>query len=212
MLVASLEAELIPIDTTVNTWSTLAHTSVITAIAVTVSNLLDTIILLPLTIIVAIILYARHHKKYAVLLPTAMGTITLIVEAIKDLVQSPRPANGIVPETGFSFPSGHVTSTMVFFGILTYFVWQQRKSTKAKALSTTLYTAIEALVGFSRVYLNVHWLSDIIGGYLLGAFWLMLLILLSVYLERNLAKLKGQPKQNIESSTETNQHYGFRNL
>lgn len=115
-----------------------------------------------------------------------MGAITLIIQALKDIIRSPRPTNGIVPESGFSFPSGHATSTMVFFGMLTYFAWQQGKSTKAKALSSTLYIAIEALVGFSRVYLNVHWLSDILGGYLLGAFWLTLLIFLSRCLEKPL--------------------------
>jgi len=125
-----------------------------------------------------------------------MGAITMIVEATKDIIHSPRPTNGIVPETGFSFPSGHVTSTMVFFGILTYLAWQQWKSAKAKALTATLYITVEALVGFSRVYLNVHWLSDILGGYLLGTFWFTLAIFLSKYLEK--AQLKRQPNENIE--------------
>jgi undecaprenyl-diphosphatase len=117
-----------------------------------------------------------------------MGAITLIVEATKDIIQSPRPTNGIVPETGFSFPSGHVTGTMVFFGLLTYFAWQQAKSTRTKALSNTLYIVIEALVGFSRVYLNVHWLSDILGGYLMGTFWLTLAIFLVKILGKNPAE------------------------
>lgn len=186
MLIASLKTQLIAIDAAVNTWSTSAQTSVVTAIAIAISDLLDTIILLPLTAIVAMILYARHYRKHAVLLAAAMGAIALIVQAIKEVVRSPRPTDGIVPETGFSFPSGHVTSTMVFFGLLTYFAWQQAKGTRTKALSSTLYIAVEALVGFSRVYLNVHWLSDIMGAYLLGAFWLIIFIFLSKYLEKTL--------------------------
>lgn len=112
-----------------------------------------------------------------------MAGITLIVNATKALIQSPRPINGIVPEGGYSFPSGHTTSTMVFLGILTYYTWQHWKNPKTKALTILLYIATEALVGFSRVYLNVHWFSDILGGYLLGAFWLTLSILLFKYSE-----------------------------
>ncbi len=90
--------------------------------------------------------------------------------------------NGIVPETGYSFPSGHVTSTMVFLGLLTYFTWLSIKDHRVKLVAATIYVAMEALIGFSRVYLNVHWFSDILGGYLLGAFWLTFTVFLYNYL------------------------------
>jgi len=139
--------------------------------------------MLPLSLLIAAILYLRHHQKYAVLLLAAMAGITLIVNAAKTLIQSPRPINGIVPETGYSFPSGHTTSTMVLLGILTYYTWQHWKNPKTKALATLSYIATEALIGFSRVYLNVHWLSDILGGYLLGISWLTFTIFLYKYSE-----------------------------
>jgi undecaprenyl-diphosphatase len=121
--------------------------------------------------------------KYAALLLAAMAGITLLVETVKTLIQSQRPINGIVVETGYSFPSGHVTGTMVFLGLLTYFAWQRWKNPRTKTLITPLYIATESLVGFSRVYLNVHWLSDILGGYLLGLFWLTFTIFLYQYSE-----------------------------
>jgi undecaprenyl-diphosphatase len=99
-----------------------------------------------------------------------------IVTMIKTLVHSERPLNGIMQETGFSFPSGHVTSSIALFGLLTYFICQHWKSSNVKTLSSAFFVAIAILVGFDRLYLNVHWFSDVLGGCLLGIFWLTLFI------------------------------------
>jgi len=176
--VAFLRSSFAPTDFAVNSWAASIHTSSLTIISETIATLFDTAVMLPLSLAIAAILYLRHHQKYAVLLLADMAGITLIVNAAKTLIQSPRPMNGIVPETGYSFPSGHVTSTMVFLGILTFYTRQRWKNPKTKTLATIFYIATESLVGFSRVYLNVHWLSDILGGYLLGTFWLTFTILL----------------------------------
>ena len=183
LLVTFLRSTLAPTDSAVNSWTASIHTSSLTIISEAIATLFDTTILLPLSLLVAAILYLRHHRKYAVLLLAAMAGITLIVNAAKTLIQSPRPVNGIVLETGYSFPSGHVTSTIVFLGLLTYFAWQHWKNPRTKTLTTLLYIATESLVGFSRVYLNVHWLSDILGGYPLGTFWLTFTIFLYQYSE-----------------------------
>lgn len=183
LFVAFLRSTLAPTDSAVNSWTASIHTSSLTIISEAIATLFDITILLPLSLLVAVILYLRHHHKHAVLWLAAMGGVTLIVETTKTLIQSPRPFNGIVVETGYSFPSGHVTSTMVLLGLLTYFAWQHWKTPRTKTLATLLYIATESLVGFSRVYLNVHWLSDILGGYLLGTFWLTLTIFLYEYSE-----------------------------
>lgn len=182
LLLVFLRSNLAPTDSAVNTWAASIHTSSLTIISEAIATLFDTIVLLPLSLLIAAILYLRHHRKYAVLLLAAMAGITLIVNATKTLIQSPRP-NGIVLETGYSFPSGHVTSTMVFLGLITYFAWQHWRNPRTKPLTTLLYVAVESLVGFSRVYLNVHWFSDILGGYLLGLFWLTFTIFLYQYSE-----------------------------
>jgi len=185
LLVTFLRSTLAPADSAVNSWTASIHTSLLTTVSEAIATLFDTIVLLPLSLLAAAILYLRHHRRYAVLILAAMGGITLIVEAVKRLIQSPRPLNSVIVETGYSFPSGHVTSTMVLLGLLTYFAWQHRKNHRSKTLTTLIYIATESLVGFSRVYLNVHWLSDILGGYLLGTFWLTFTLFLYQYAENN---------------------------
>lgn len=181
-------------DLAVNSWSASIHTNSLTIISEAVATLFDTTVMLPLSLLIAAILYLRHLPKYAVLLLATMAGITLAVNAVKTLIQSPRPINGIVPETGYSFPSGHVTSTMVLLGLLTYYTWGHWKNPKTKTLVTIFYIATEALVGFSRVYLNVHWVSDILGGYLLGIFWLTFTIFLYKYSENKWSNSNSQTK------------------
>ena len=112
-----------------------------------------------------------HRGKYSVLLLGAMIGDALLVDLFKNVVMSPRPLNGIVAASGYSFPSGHTTGSVVFFGILMYFVWKNYSSFKVKALTSGLYVSITAIVGFDRIYLNVHWVSDVVGSIFLGAFW-----------------------------------------
>jgi undecaprenyl-diphosphatase len=114
----------------------------------------------------------KHYRNDALLLVGAMLGDSLIVAILKRLIHSSRPLNGIIQETGFSFPSGHATVAVVLAGLLTYFIWQHFKSRNVKILSGVLLILISLVVGFSRIYLNVHWLSDVVGAYSLGIFWL----------------------------------------
>jgi len=143
----------------------------------------DTTPLFVASLLIAAFLVYKNRKENALLLAGAMGGDAAIVVIVKALVHSERPLNGIMQEMGFSFPSGHVTSSVVFLGLLTCFAFQYLKSSKAKTLTGMLYVAAVLLVGFYRIYLNVHWFSDVLGGYLLGAFLLMFAILALQYLE-----------------------------
>jgi undecaprenyl-diphosphatase len=81
---------------------------------------------------------------------------------------------GFYEETNFSFPSGHSTTAMVLFGMISYFLIRNSTSRRQRILFLLLGLTIILLVGFSRIYLGVHFLSDVLGGYLLGATWLIL--------------------------------------
>jgi len=110
----------------------------------------------------------------------------------------------ITIETGFSFPSGHVTSSIVLFGLFAYFVFQRSKSSNRKTLSSTFSLVIAFLVGFDRLYLDVHWLSNVLGGYLLGVFWLMFSIFVFQFLQRT---TKFQMKKLLKILREQEAHY-----
>ncbi len=101
-----------------------------------------------------------------------MGGDALIISIVKNLVESPRPSNGLVFSSGFSFPSGHTAGSIVFCGALAFFAWQHWKNVRARASIGIGAVAVSSAVGFSRIYLNVHWFSDVIGAGMLGVFWL----------------------------------------
>jgi undecaprenyl-diphosphatase len=156
----------------VNVWAASVNSGAFTLTAKVISIVFDTTVMLALCLVVAFSLFILHRKRYSVLLLGAMAGDALLVQTLKTVIMSPRPPNEIIFQTGFSLPSGHTTASVVFFGVLTYFAWMNWKSRKVKVLTSGCYFFVVALVGFDRIYLNVHWFSDIVGGVFLGAFWL----------------------------------------
>lgn len=95
---------------------------------------------------------------------------------IKFIVKRPRPLNGLILENGFSFPSGHSLSAIFFYGFLIYFVSKYIKNIKLKRILQVLIIVIILLIGFSRIYLCVHFASDVIAGFVLGLIILIVFI------------------------------------
>lgn len=86
----------------------------------------------------------------------------------------PRPLMQIYPEDSFSFPSGHATVVVAFYGFLLYLIWKNWRNEKAKFAAALSLLSVMLLVGLSRIYLGLHFPTDVFGGYLLGATWLIL--------------------------------------
>ena len=178
LLVAFFRGSFYAVNLSVNLWSTSFNKSFFSSAAQIISVVFDTTALVVMSLVVAFFFFVLHYRRYGLLLLGAMAGDALLVDLFKMLIISPRPLNGIIADTGYSFPSGHTTATVVFFGILTYFAWKHRNSLKVKALTGGLYASITTVVGFDRIYLNVHWFSDIVGALFLGAFWLTFCIML----------------------------------
>jgi undecaprenyl-diphosphatase len=125
--------------------------------------------------IVSVILLKQGRKTYFVALWLVLLGVGLSVRYGKLIFHRVRPADvGFYEETNFSFPSGHSTTAMVLFGMISYFLIRNSTSRRQRILFLLLGLTIILLVGFSRIYLGVHFLSDVLGGYLLGATWLIL--------------------------------------
>ena len=75
---------------------------------------------------------------------------------------------------GYSFPSGHALGGFIFTGVLIYLVWKTRKKIQLKCILSILLTTYGMLVGLSRVYLHVHYATDIAGSFLIALAWLSL--------------------------------------
>lgn len=185
------------VNLAVNSWTPGIQTASLTDIAKIIDTGFDTKVLLIITLpIVGILLYKGSTLK-AGLLIGAMGADAAILEAAKTLITSPRPINALIAETDNSFPSGHLTSTIVFVGMLTYLAWQNRK-TIHKLCIAAVGPALIVVVGFDRIYLNVHWLSDIIAAPFLALFIIAATILVleavaDMYRKRQQALSKGSP-------------------
>ncbi len=184
LIVAQFKSSLIGIDFQVNSWAMSIHTDSFTAIAVVIAYVFDTTSLIVISFIIAAYLFYRNYRLYGALLLAAMGGDALVVSVAKELIQSSRPPNSLVYDTGFSFPSGHTVASIVFCGLLTYFAWQYWKGSKSKIVSSVLFIAIASIVAFDRIYLNVHWFSDVFGGFFLGLFWLTFSLLVFRYIEK----------------------------
>jgi undecaprenyl-diphosphatase len=91
------------------------------------------------------------------------------VHEIKAEIDRPRPAGGLVDASGSSFPSGHAAYATFYVWAAVTIVLRLRPGMTRGALVITAGIAIAALVGLSRVYLEVHYLSDVNGGWALGA-------------------------------------------
>ena len=97
-----------------------------------------------------------------------------IVYFLKEIFQRTRP-EGIIDITSFSFPSGHATLGMIFYGFIAYFAYRHiKKPNKKPVIILSLMIAI--LTGFSRIFLGIHWLSDVIAGFFISGIILFIAI------------------------------------
>lgn len=120
------------------------------------------------------ILWLKNYKNF--LLPlwvTVIGSEAFVYLG-KILVHRSRPAESVYFESSFSFPSGHATAAAALFGFLLYFCWKIIDSWKRRLQLSFIIIALIALIGFSRIYLGVHYLSDVLAGFLLGGLWLLI--------------------------------------
>ncbi len=172
-------------DIAVNVWIPSIQSNPLTVITQGIAVVFDTTTLVLFSLPIAGYLFFKNYRAEGLLLLGAMGGDALIVLVIKELVQSHRPLNGLIVATGFSFPSGHTAGSVVFCGSLAFFAWNHWKSPKVRVSVITGSVIVTFLVGFSRIYLNVHWFSDVLGAGIFGVFWLSFVFLVFHFLEAN---------------------------
>jgi undecaprenyl-diphosphatase len=109
------------------------------------------------------------------------GSLTLIIFIVKLLIARPRPAsslvNVMVVETNYSYPSSHACFAILFLGITIYLLNRDLRPGPLKKSILIFLGVLIGVVGFTRIYLGVHWYSDMLAGFLLGGFLLSVLIL-----------------------------------
>lgn len=133
--------------------------------------------LIGLTIILFITI---KNKKIGLLIGINLVTITILNQIFKFILQRPRPTeNRIINENGYSFPSGHSMISMAFYGFLIYLIYKYVKNKKLKYISITLISILIIFIGISRIYLGVHYTSDVLAGFLFSISYLIIFILIA---------------------------------
>lgn len=117
------------------------------------------------------------NKKIGLSIISNIVIITVLNQLLKRILQRPRPTEfRIVEETGYSFPSGHSMVSMAFYGYLIYLIYRYIKNKYVKWTLITILSILICLIGISRIYLGVHYTSDVLGGFLLSISYLVIYI------------------------------------
>lgn len=137
-------------------------------------------------IIICLLLIIFLKNKLALLISIAMIIDAIIVFIAKHIIKRERPnINRIVEEKGYSYPSGHTFSATCFYGLVMFLINISSITLGYQLLIIIPLISIILLIGFSRIYLGVHYFSDCIGGLLLSSSY----IILYVYLVYDVLKL-----------------------
>ncbi|MFS0638863.1 phosphatase PAP2 family protein [Mesobacillus foraminis] len=136
-------------------------------------------VVLPLSLLVLLILYKLlKHRKELILFAAVMIGSPILNQLLKVFFQRARPdLNRLIEIGGYSFPSGHAMNAFTLYGILTFLLWRHIPVRWGRTILLLFSTVFILAIGTSRIYLGVHYPSDIIGGYLAASFWLAVSIL-----------------------------------
>ncbi len=144
----------------------------ITQVAIVITNLGGVLVIGALTII-SFILIKNKKISFTILLNVIIATVLNLL--LKNIIQRPRPDDfRLISETGYSFPSGHSMVSMAFYGFLIYLCIKYLKNKKLKIILTTFLSILIIAIGISRIYLGVHYTSDVIAGFMISICYLII--------------------------------------
>lgn len=144
---------------------------VLTPIMEGFSNLASPVVVLAMLLIVAAFAPGNRPGRCAII---NLVCVLALNQALKAIVQRPRPEGfRLVSEVGYSFPSGHSMISMAFFGLCAWMVWHYEKNRVTKWFYCICFALLVAFVGISRIYLGVHYASDVLAGFCVSLAWLV---------------------------------------
>ena len=128
-------------------------------------------------IVIILIFVLNKDRKFNIVMTLYIICIALITFFMKGLFIRERPYElMIVEELGYSFPSGHSSLSISFYGLLSYLVYKSNYQKGKKIILISFLLILSLLIGISRIYLGVHYPSDVIAGFMVGIIYLMIFI------------------------------------
>lgn len=169
----------------------------LTPLMIFITTLMSTTVVVTLSLILFLVLVYKRKWFNSILLVCSLLGGLAAESVVKSFVHRPRPQNSLIAVSGFSFPSAHAAISIIFFSLIIYSFKDDIRKMTLKYLFIAINIIFFLLIGFSRIYLNVHWFSDVMAGFSLGLFWLTLMILILKY-AASLIKLLQNPPFSIK--------------
>ncbi len=180
------------IDVAVNQNIVALHTPFLTIVMKFISLLFElyTVIAVSL-LLVGLFIYRKQTCQAFLLIFATLGGGVLIY-IFKELLQRARPLSVLIVESGYSLPSGHTAIATILVLLLLHIFKEKIK--QYYLLYWTIGGLIVVLVAFSRIYLQAHWLSDVLAGFVLGVLWFLIYVLMTKIAVKNYLKIKENKK------------------
>lgn len=130
-------------------------------------------LLLPVSL--GLILYSLYTKKNkeAILLSVGYYGGLILNTFLKQLFRIPRPSDSLISIEGYAFPSGHALSAVIFYSWLVFFFHKKIKNRWGRIAFMIVNILLILVIGLSRLMLKVHHINDVLAGYIIGLFWLL---------------------------------------
>lgn len=139
-------------------------------------KLVTAFVSIPALFLFCILIYLiPKTRKRGNLVVLNLGIVVFLNLVLKNIFVRSRPLGvALIEESGYSFPSGHSMTSLAYFGLFIYLIYCSSLSKKKKFFSITLLCFLIFLIGISRIYLGVHYASDVIGGFFLSIIYLVI--------------------------------------
>jgi undecaprenyl-diphosphatase len=131
-------------------------------------------VLVPILVVIFYLVKRPLNELFLIILSTTGSWF--ILDQLKELFHRPRPDNPLVPASGFSFPSGHAMMSIAFYGAVAYLLGRNHPDSRPARFLAGVFTLFILAIGISRVYLGVHYPSDVLAGFAAGGAWLVICI------------------------------------
>jgi undecaprenyl-diphosphatase len=178
--------ELGSVDSAVGDWLHSHATGFATALLTAVTRLGDSQVLLAVTLLAALALLLRHRVAHTALMGAALAGGEALNGALKAAFERPRPSfsDPLATAAGFSFPSGHAMVSLTVYGALAFVIAASVRSRRAQLLVLISAVILILAIGVSRIYLGVHYASDVLAAYSAGLAWFTLCALALMWAAR----------------------------
>lgn len=167
------------VDSVISKFLTGIRSPFLTGLFKLVTSTGNFISILIISVLIIVLLIKREKKKEALFYSINVIGIWLFNEILKSIFKRPRPTGiHIVDVHGYSFPSGHAMIFMGFSLLIVYYIIENVKSVSMRIVLSILMVSYSVLVGLSRVYLGVHYFSDVFAGWLVAVLWVSIMIII----------------------------------